>query len=492
MYQIPLNVGRLVDNFAGGGGASLGIEMALNAPVDVAVNHDPDAIAMHTINHPSTTHLCKDVFKVEPHVVADGKKIRLAWFSPDCKHFSKAKGGKPVEKEIRDLAWVVIDYAKLQEDQKPDVIMLENVEEFVGWGPLLEDDKPDPARKGETFNEFVGQLRANGYKVQWRELKACDYGTPTSRKRFFLIARSDGKPIVWPLPTHGKKGTGLKPYRTAAECIDWALPCPSIFTRKKPLADNTLKRIGKGLDRYVLGQAEPFIVPIGYGERKGQQPRTNSINEPLGTVVTTTKHALIVPFLTEHCNASSQRTFQADQPLRTQCAQVKGGHFALVSPVLEPAEQIEASYIMKLRGTNLGHSMDEPLHTITSSGTHHAEVRAFLIKYYGVDQDPRLDEPLHTITTKDRFGLVTVQGRDYQIVDIGMRMLTPRELFRAQGFPETYIIDQGIKDGLVVPLTKKAQVRMCGNSVCPPLAKALVEANIAQSVMFEQGSAVNG
>lgn len=499
MYQIPLQNGRIVDNFAGGGGASCGIEQALNAPVNVAVNHDPEAIGMHTINHPHTTHLCEDVFRVKPRIVADGQKIRLAWFSPDCKHFSKAKGGKPREKKIRALAWIVAPYAALPEDQKPDVIVLENVEEFISWGPLLDDGQPDPARKGETFNRFVSRLRELGYKVEWRELKACDYGTPTIRKRFFMIARCDGLPIVWPAPTHGKKGSGLLPYRTAADCIDWSLPCQSIFGRKKPLAENTMRRVAKGIKRYVLDNHKPFIVTVNH---TGEGFRGQSVDSPLYTMTQKNGFALVVPYLVEHSNASAQRTFPADEPLRTQCAQVKGGHFALCEAFLEERlgvkakkpkgkDGLEASYIMKLRGENVGHGMDEPLHTVTSSGCHHAEVRAFLIKYYGADQDPRLEEPLHTVTTKDRFGLVTIHGQDYAIVDIRMRMLSPRELYRAQGFPDSYIIDHGIINGETVPLTKKAQVRMCGNSVCPPLAKAIVESNVVHTSLFNLKT-VNG
>lgn len=451
----------VVDNFAGGGGASTGIEAAIGRSVDIAINHDAEAIAMHTANHPGTEHYCEDVFSIDPLKVTQGHPVGLAWFSPDCKHFSKAKGGKPVSKNVRGLAWVVIRWA---ESVRPRLIMLENVEEFQTWCPLLEDGRPDPSRKGETFREWVGKLRALGYIVEWRELKAADYGTPTSRKRLFVIARCDGQPIVWPEPTHGK---GRRPYRTAAECIDWSIPCPSIFERSKPLAEATLRRIARGVRRYVIEAAEPFIVPIthtggdrvhgtseplrtittahrgefalavptliqtSYGERKGQAPRVPGLEKPVGTIMAQgQKHALVAAFLARHY----------------------GGH------------------------ENDGSDLRIPMHTVTAQD-HHSLVHAFLIKYYGVDQNPEMLEPLHTVTTRHRFALVTVQGEQYYIADIGMRMLAPHELFRAQGFRSDYIISPIVKGK---PLTKTAQIRMCGNSVCPPLAEALVRANYAE------------
>ncbi len=540
--------GLVIDNFAGGGGASTGIEIGLGRPVDIAVNHDPEAVAMHDINHPHTRHFCESVWEVDPRVIADGKPVDLAWFSPDCKHFSKAKGGAPVKKEIRGLAWVAIRYAATV---KPKVIMLENVEEFVTWGPLATDGRPCPKNKGRTFASFTNALKRLGYQVDWRELRACDYGAPTIRKRLFLIARCDGQPIVWPEPTHGDpaseavKAKRLKPWRTAAEIIDWSLPCPSIFTRKKPLAENTLRRIARGIQRYVIESNQPFIVQ--------------------GTA----------PFITEHANGSTQRNMPADAPLRTICAQVKGGHFALVAPVITkfrsndrgssveaplatvtansfikktggaapiglvaaflakhyggnytgPGSSLEsplptattvdhnalvvahvqrdfgssvghsalqplatvtaggggksalvASHLVKLRGTCPdGHPADEPLHTVSAGGNHMGEVRAFLLKYYDTGVGQPLTDPLHTVTTKHRLGLVMVKGEPYQIVDIGMRMLEPHELFAAQGFPAGYIHDRtaGGKK-----LSKAAQVRMCGNSVCPPVAAALVRANL--------------
>jgi DNA (cytosine-5)-methyltransferase 1 len=538
---IPLANELIVDNFAGGGGASLGIEMAFKRNVDIAINHDCEALAMHEANHPQTKHYCEDVWAVDPVKVTGGKPVGLAWFSPDCKHFSKAKGGKPVEKKIRGLAWVVVKWAKLV---SPRVIMLENVEEFQDWGPLRADGTPCPIRKGMTFRRWKKQLENLGYKVECRQLRACDYGTPTIRKRLFVIARRDGLPIVWPEPTHGK---GLKPWRTAAECIDWTLTCPSIFERKKPLAEATMRRIAKGIFRYVINAKEPFIVTY-YGDKGKDDFRGQPINEPLRTQTTENRHAVVMPFLTEHANASQQRNFSADEPLRTQCAQVKGGHFALVSPTLiqtgygeRPGQsprvpglhkplgtvvaggskhalvsaflaqhnggmvghdarkpistitqrgtqqQVVAAHMINLKGsTGRMAAADAPVQTITAGGNHIGEVRAFLVKYYGTDQDPQLREPLHTVTTKDRFGLVTVQGEDYYIADIGMRMLQPRELYRAQGFPDTYRIDIEANGK---PLTKTAQVRMCGNSVNPQLSRALVLANFKHEFGYQEGVA---
>lgn len=510
-FVLPIHHDLVIDLFAGGGGASTGIEQAIGRHVDIAINHDPEAVALHQANHPQTLHYVSDVFEVDPVAVVDGRPVGMLWASPDCKHFSKAKGGKPVSKKIRGLAWVVVKWAKLV---RPRVIFLENVEEFQTWGPLGPDERPCPQRKGRTFQRWKRSLEALGYKVDFREDRACDYGAPTIRKRLFLVARCDGHPIVFPPHTHAAPDSlpvrqhRLKPWRTAAECIDWSLPCPSIFERSRPLADATLRRIAKGIMRYVVDAAEPFIVPSGYGERAGQQPRTASIRQPLATAVGANKHAIVVPtlapFLTEHANASSQRNFGADEPLRTQCAEVKGGHFALVSaflaqhnkersgvkagrPLHVPISTVTASgsqqslvtsNLIKLRGSSKGaQPVAEPLHTISAQGLHHAEVRAFLIKYYGTDQDPQLREPLHTITTKDRFGLVTVHGEQYAIVDIGMRMLAPRELYRAQGFPPSYQIERG-GDGRI--LTKTAQVRMCGNSVSPPMAEAYVAANYCE------------
>lgn len=535
----------VVDNFAGGGGASTGIEMALGRSPEIAINHDPDAIAMHTVNHPSTEHYCESVWDIVPRDVVSGRPVGLVWLSPDCKHFSKAKGSTPVSKKIRGLAWVALRWAA---QVRPRVIMLENVEEFQTWGPLLIDSegnsRPDPAKKGRTFNSFINALRRQGYKVEWRELRACDYGTPTIRKRLFLIARRDGAAIVWPKPTHGApdsaevKAGKLQPWHTAADIIDWSIPCPSIFERKRPLAENTLRRIAKGLERFVINAAEPFIVKCNHTSTRTVYDcfRGQGINEPLQTVTATPGFAVVqptlAPFITECANASHQRNMPADEPLRTICAQVKGGHFALVSPVIarqfgrsvgqfveEPLGTVMAkadksqlvtaflakhytgvvgaeltkplptvttvdhnalvtSHLIKLRGTcQHGQPVTEPMPTVTAGGLHIGEVRAFLLKYYGNDSTIPCSEPLHTVTTRDRFGLVTVRGEDYQIVDIGMRMLEPHELFAAQGFPADYVI---ANDANGKKFTKTAQVARCGNAVCPPLAAALVRANLPE------------
>jgi len=551
--SLPLADELIIDNFAGGGGTSTGIEQAFGRPVDIAINHNAEALAMHRANHPHTKHFCESVWDVDPIAITRNQPVGLVWLSPDCKHFSKAKGGKPVEKKIRGLAWVALRWAA---KVKPRVIMLENVEEFTTWGPLGPDGMPCPKRKGREFRVFVNALKRQGYAVDYRELRACDFGAPTIRKRFFLIARRDGLSICWPSPTHGDpaseavKSGKLKPWRTAAECIDWSIECPSIFERKRELADATCRRIAKGIMRYVVNAAEPFITPLTHHGA----PRIYGMDDLLPTVTAAHRGelALVSPVMTEHANASSPRCMPADEPLRTICAQTKGGHHALVSAFLakhytgvvgsdlgEPigtvtsvdhhslvaanlihmghgegkdgskrfshgirsaelpintitaqgaAAGIVTSNMIKLRGDNVGAGTDEPLHTISAGGTHHAEVRAFLVKYYGNEQDGiSVSEPCHTIPTHDRFGLVTVAGERYAISDIGMRMLTPRELFHAQGFPASYIIDHGIDEaGKRIELTKTAQVRMCGNSVCPPLSRALVEANFAHEMAWHR------
>lgn len=519
----------VVDNFAGGGGASTGIAHAIGRSVDIAINHDLAAIRLHQKNHPETRHYCENILDVDPIEVCEGRPVGMAWFSPDCTHHSNALGGKPRKKEIRALAWIVLRWAA---KVRPRVIFLENVKEFEQWGPL-KNGRRVKSRMGETFNRWVQQLRDLGYSVEWRRLSACDYGAPTIRERLFLVARCDGQPIVWPSPTHGK-GKGLKPYRTAAECIDWSLPCPSIFLTKeeakaigviRPLSENTMKRIAKGLKRYVIESPDPFIVtyygrdqfrgqaidkplrtqtaenrfglvtpfmmatshtkstsrsihcndsrePLrtvtgvndkaiiapylvqtGYGERRGQAPRTLDIQAPLGTVVAGgTKHAVCAAWLAKHYG-NGVVGHGVEQPLGTVTAV---DHHSLVT-----------AFLTKFYGTSHSSDVREPLPTVTSSGNHVGEVRAFLMKYYGQGDGQPIDEPVHTVTTKDRFGLVTMAGSEYQIVDIGLRMFQPRELARAQGMPEHYILEG----------TKTTQVAMIGNSVCPPVAEALVRAN---------------
>lgn len=512
----------LVDNFAGGGGASTGIELALGRPVDIAINHDPNAIEMHKKNHPYTLHLCESVWDINPEEVCNGRKIAMAWFSPDCTHFSKAKGGKPVKKEIRGLAWVVLNWAKLAERLKPRVIFLENVEEFKTWGPLTEDGYPDPEHKGETFHEFVNALRSCGYEVEWRELKACDYGAPTTRKRFFMIARSDGKSIIWPEKTHAPSNsedvkTGKKkPYVPAKDIIDWTIPSKSIFERKKTLSEATNKRIARGIFKYVFNNPNPFILQIGH--TGFSKDRNHTINEPIRTIVSKNEHCLITP--TIMVNNTNHPGSDVQDPIKTITS---GGHHALVVPTLlqmgfpdndgkrvlnieEPIGTItsggnkfglsstvlvKSAYIEKAYGgyyVGAGSKIEDPLSTITSVdhnrlctlelGTIHSKsVDAFLIKYYGQGIGQSLSEPLHTISTKDRFGLITINGKSYEIVDIGLRMLQPRELYLAQGFPPDYEIEIGASGKA---LTKAQQVARCGNSVPPAFAEALVRANLPE------------
>lgn len=564
--SLDLNAELIVDNFAGGGGASAGIELALGRPVDLAWNHCREAVAMHQANHPRTVHYCESVWDAKPAEATQGRPVGLAWFSPDCKHFSKAKGGKPRDKKIRGLAWVVLRWVR---EARPRVIILENVEEFQTWAPVTPAGQASTWRKGWFFRCFVGALRRRGYAVEWRELRACDYGAPTIRKRFFLVARCDGRAIVWPEATHAApaseavKKRKLKPWRTAAECIDWSLPCPSIFTRARPLAPATCRRIAKGIMRYVVDAAEPFIVPLTHqgdsdrvtrmgdsvptvtaahrgelamvspfvantrnGERAGQEPRVRGVSEPSWTVTAQgSQHAIVSAFLAQHNN--HQGTIPSTgrgvaEPMSTVTA--KGCQQGLVTAhitkfransvghgVDEPMHTITANSFVKRPGgaapigivtshlmvNNTGHAggrCDAPMHTITS-GNHHAEVRAFLVKYYGNKADGvAAAEPMHTVTARDRFGLVTVAGEEYAISDIGLRMLAPRELFAAQGFPADYVTEWGYfaneKTGRLErrPLTKTAQVRMCGNSVCPPLARALVAANVPElSVQPQRG-----
>lgn len=467
---LPLGHELVVVNFAGGGGACSGIVQAIGRPIDIAINHDPEALAMHKANHPQTSHYPSDVFDVEPLKVTRGQPVGLAWFSPDCKHFSKAKGGKPVSKKIRGLAWVVIRWAKTV---KPRVIMLENVEEFQDWGPLLTDGSPCKQRKGLTFRRWCAQLQNCGYKIEYRQLMACDYGAPTIRKRLFLIARCDGRPIVWPAPTHGN---GRTPHRAAAECIEWKLPCPSIFEPGRDLVENTLRRIARGIRRYVMDDPNPFIVTQLGTSASHLDAASRSVDEPLRTVCASrgVHHSLVAATLINTRNGErlgqSPRVRDIREPYQTVTAQ--GSQGALVT-----------AFLARHYGghENDGQSLRLPMHTVTTKD-HHALVYAFLLKYYGTDQNPRLDQPMHTVTTKDRFAIVMVRGESYYISDIGMRGLTPRELFRAQGFDDGYIIDP-IYNGK--RLTKTAQVRMAGNSVCPPVSAALVAANFQHEKLFQ-------
>ncbi|MEN1990294.1 DNA cytosine methyltransferase [Paenibacillus hubeiensis] len=497
----------IVDNFAGGGGASTGIELATGRSPEIAINHDLEAIAMHEANHPESEHYCESVWDVNPIEAVRGRPVGLAWFSPDCKHFSKAKGGTPVKKEIRGLAWVAMRWA---DTVRPRVIMIENVEEFQTWGPVIpqrdslgrmlkripSDKKkgkdlivsaaegeivpieqrvymPDPKRKGQTFRHFVHSFREKGYDVEWRELKACDYGAPTTRKRLFLIARCDGKPIVWPEPTHGapdslevRAGKRL-PWRTAAEIIDWSIPCRSIFGREKPLAENTMKRIFRGLQKFVIDNPDPYVIDpfvIRVNFAGSNHHYCDSIQEPLKTITAKNGWGLVTPYIARIGQTGfggDRLQYKTTDPLTT--VTTKAEHLLVTS------------HLVKMRGTNMGQSMDKPIQTITAGGTHFGEVRAFLLKYYGdAENGQAIDQPLHTVTTKDRFGLITIHGEDYQIVDIRMRMLEPRELFGGQGFPKNYIIDV---DANGKKYSKRAQVARCGNAVPPPFAEVLVRAN---------------
>lgn len=553
-----INGELIVDNFAGGGGASTGIELATGYSVDIAINHDPEAIKMHKANHPNTKHYCENVWAVDPVKACGGHPVALAWFSPDCKHFSKAKGGKPKDKNIRGLAWVACRWAGLV---RPRVIMLENVEEFKTWGPLGRRHHPIKSKQGETFRKFVQQLTDLGYEVEFRELVAADYGAPTMRKRFFMIARCDGKPIVWPEPTHAPadsdevKAGLLKPYVGAYTQLDFSLPCPSIFDTSeeikekygiravRPLAPKTMERIARGLKKFVLDNPEPFIVPIGYGERKGQAPRVHDIEKPLPTIVGSGKHYLCEPKLAPYLSVNRENHFGSDmrEPVHTITA---NNQHMLMTPTLiqyhsetaqgevrgqtiqDPIMTVDGSnryglvtsFIQKYYGGNYqgnGSDIKEPLHTITTlernamcavnliqmnnhcdgrdvkepiptitaGDGHFGEVRAFLIKYYGQGTGQDIKAPLDTVTAQDRFGLVTINGVDYQIVDIGLRMLEPRELYGCQGFPEDYIIDHDYT-GKTYP--RSEQVRRCGNAVCPPIPAALVRANLPELCVAER------
>ena len=619
-----INGELVVDNFAGGGGASTGIEIATGYSVDIAINHDPEAIRMHKVNHPNTKHYCENVWEVDPVKACNGHPVGLAWFSPDCKHFSKAKGGKPVEKNIRGLAWVVLKWAALV---RPRVIMLENVEEFQTWGPCIPiRDKdtgrvivnmagrhdrakneprtrvadpgevvpvdcqmfqPDPKRSGQTYKKWRKQLEALGYSIDTKELVAADYGAPTMRKRFFMIARCDGKPIVWPEPTHGPadseavKAGLVKPYVGAYTQLDFSLPCPSIFDTSeeikekygvravRPLAPKTMDRIARGLKKFVLNNPEPFIIQCNHGgERRpndirepmptitgkhgygivepymvqiGQtgftKDRSKDVREPLTTIVSKNEHCLIKSTLAPYMgtNTTNHPGGNCKEPIHTITT---GNQQCLISPTLiqyhsetskdevrgqsieDPIMTVDSSnryglvtsFLHKyydggytgagdsltnplptvtswdhnsMCAVNLiqmnnhcdGRNVKDPIPTITAGDGHFGEVRAFLIKYYGQGTGQDVKEPLDTVTSRDRFGLVTINGTDYKIVDIGLRMLEPRELYGCQGFPDDYIIDHDYT-GKKYP--RSEQVRRCGNAVCPPIPAALVRANLPE------------
>ncbi len=570
----------LVDNFAGGGGASTGIELALGRPVDIAINHDPDAILMHKTNHPCTEHLQASVWDIDPVEVCRGRPVGLAWFSPDCKHFSKAKGGKPVDKKIRGLAWIALRWAGTV---RPRVIILENVEEFQTWGPVRKG-KPIKSKAGQTFRKFIQQLRDLDYAVEYRELVAADYGAPTIRKRFFLIARCDGQPIVWPAPTHSKDGKdGLPKWRSAAEIIDWTIPCPSIFDTKaeikakygvaavRPLAEATLRRVARGVDKFTIKSGNPFIVNSNHTTSKGNYDffRGQNLEEPYNTVTASLGSGIVDPVLAPFHMHNHENAIGTDMrdPMNTatstgsqmfitpsliqyhseQSENVRGqgldgtlmtvdssNRYGLVSaqlteyfgngkpiPITDPMHTvtakdrenltlahltkyysgvigagvenpvptitpfdhnaITAAHVIKFKGTNLGQSPDEPLQTATAGGRHYGAVYTTVVKAEP-GADLRRWPQIRTLLNKhcgytladDEVILLWIHGTAYFIADIGLRMLTPRELYNAQGFPRDYIIET---DYTGKPYPKSAQVARCGNAVCPPIATALVKAN---------------
>lgn len=691
-----INGELIVDNFAGGGGASTGIEMATGYSVDIAINHDPEAIRMHKANHPGTKHYCESVWDVDPIKACKGHPVGLAWFSPDCKHFSKAKGGKPKDKTIRGLAWVACRWAG---KVRPRVIMLENVEEFKTWGPLNRSHRPIKAKQGATFQRFVCQLEALGYTVEFRELTAADYGAPTMRKRFFMIARCDGKPIVWPEPTHAPadseavKAGLLQPYVGAYTQIDFSRPCPSIFDSAeeikekygiravRPLAPKTMERIARGLKKFVIDNAEPFIVQVNHsgsdwnycknmneplpvitskhgfgivepymvqiGQTGFTADRSKDVREPLTTIVSKNEHCLISPTLIQYHSETAAGEVRGQttkepimtvdssnryglvtsflskfykigtgqdvrEPLGTVTSAAGGGHFGEVQAFFErydlyesdrcdkradrtrnnsnktgrkilenseqtvsperncPSEPEENGSNSKIRlsgnssvegrktisdactSSNMGdicrrntdrdgykpqergqagqqaeqsgssnqkpefeacsrHGIEniqqlsgdifrtgesiegerafiladrQGIENIPDCSISRSEFQAHtLIKYYGQGTGQAVTEPLDTIPTHDRFGLVTIQGIDYQIVDIGLRMLEPKELYGCQGFPDDYIID---RDYTGKEYPRSEQVKRCGNAVCPPLPEALVRTNLPELCVAER------
>ncbi len=428
----------IIDCFAGGGGASKGIEMALNRDIDIAVNHDPEAIRIHKVNHPNTLHLTEDIFKVDLQKQVAGRHVALMWASPDCTSHSKAKGGQPRKKGLRILPWAVYKHAKLI---LPDVIIMENVEEIQQWGPLDENGRPIKSRAGEDYNKFMDAMRSLGYKVESRELVAADYGAPTTRKRWYAVLRRDGKEIVWPKATHSKTcEPGTEPWLECGDYMDWSDLGNSIFTRKRPLAEATMRRIANGYRKYVVENDKPYIVDnkdavaflIQYhGETKAGDSRGQLLTEPIKTIDTSNRYGLVTAF------------------------------------------------ISKFYKSGTGQSCAEPLHTITTSPGHFGLISAFLIKYYGTGCGQTLDAPLATITTKDRFGLVNVvteiDGEKYILKDIFLRMLKAEpELKRMQGFPADYVITHDA-EGKRYPI--KEQVARIGNSVVPVMAQVLVAAN---------------
>lgn len=562
-YQDTLFNELIVDNFAGGGGASVGIELAVGRPVDIAINHDKDAIAMHKVNHPFTEHYREDVFAIDPVKVTGGRPVGIAWFSPDCKHFSKAKGGKPVDKKIRGLSWVILKWA--MSAVAPRCIFMENVEEIQTWGPLVDVDgvmRPDPMRAGETFQGFISMLTTGiskdapafaeaceflkidpngidgdrlahglGYNVEYRILKADDYGAPTIRKRFYLVARNDGQQIVFPQPTHGT-GEGLKPYRTAAECIDWSISCPSIFGRKKPLAVNTQRRIARGLDKFVIKNPTPYIMsnntnnvpksvdePLStvttgnrnylcapslvqyHSEQGDSDVRGQNIDEPIRTIDTQPRYGVNACYLTKYFSGESQKGADIEQPLPTVTSTdhnaavaanmvhyYGGADYAsatdqpLATVVTKPRHYLVESHLCVLRKNTGCKSLTDPIPTLTTSPGHMAQVVTYLQKIDTVQNlgnwsgvRKLLNEYAGYSIADDEILIIEIDGVPYFISDIGMRMLKARELKLAQGFPPDYIID--IEPYIGKKYSEAKQIARLGNAVCPPVATALIRAN---------------
>lgn len=477
----------IIDCFAGGGGASVGIEMALGRPVDIAVNHDPQAIRMHKTNHPDTLHLTEDIFKVDLKQYVAGRHVALMWASPDCTSHSKAKGGQPRNKGLRILPWAVYKHAKAI---LPDVILMENVEEIQQWGPLNKRGYPIKHKRGKDYRRFIKKMYLAGYeKIQTKELVAADYGAPTTRKRWYAIFRRDGKTIVWPEPTHNKGGTdGLKKWEPIWKYLDLQDMGKSIFGRKKPLAEKTMNRIARGMDKFVFKCPEPFMVQVNHG---GGNFRGQSIHEPMPTITERHGFGVISPILIQYHSETTKigvRGQALTEPIQTIDTSNRYG--------------LVMAFLTKFYKSGSGQPLMEPIHTITTSPGHFGQVSVlaipkeellssigseademiqkctwvsqFIMEYYGCGVGQSLNDPLHTIVTKDRFALVTVLGNEYAILDIFLRMLKPKELMLGQGFPADYIINRDL-DGKPYPVSE--QVARIGNSVVPIMAEALVSAN---------------
>ena len=476
--------GLIIDCFAGGGGASVGIEMALGRPVDIAINHDEQAIRMHKTNHPQTLHLTEDIFKVDLEKYVRGQHVALMWASPDCTSHSKAKGGQPRKQGLRILPWAVYKHAR---KILPDVIIMENVEEIQQWGPLDENGKIISERKGEEYKRFINSMQSLGYDFDSKELVAADYGAPTTRKRWYAIFRRDGKPIVWPEPTHSKTGTdGKKKWVPVSSVLDFSDLGKSIFGRKKPLAENTMRRTARGLEKFVFNNPEPFIIQVNHS---GDNFRGQSIHEPMPTITQKHGFGVVTPFMIQYHSETTKNGVRGQavtDPLQTIDT---SNRYGLVIAFLE-----------KFYKSGTGQSLAEPIHTITTSPGHFGQVSVlavdwkelqeagideetarkatwvsqFIMEYYGCGIGQSLNDPLHTVVTKDRFALITVLGNEYAILDIFLRMLTPEELKLAQGFPKDYIIDRDY-NWQKYPVCE--QVKRIGNSVVPIMAEALVSAN---------------